>query len=222
MRNLLFVLGIAFWLAPATAVADPVTIVASGTLDYVCSTRVQDLFGFTAAAGDPFTVRITVGSASPDQLPGNPVSGVYSLSNGAVSVTVGSSTFNQPQPFHLIGGISNYGPSGPYDMLDIESRPTAPNVAGVFLQGWDLSAMALASDAWPADPGLALQRMAHRYLALTSWIDPEEPGFSVASGTPTVISQTPAAPTPEPTTLLMLGTGVAGIAGARRWRQRKA
>ena len=58
-------------------------------------------------------------------------------------------------------------------------------------------------------------------LALTSWIDPEEPGFSVASGTPTVISQTPAAPTPEPTTLLMLGTGVAGIAGARRWRQRK-
>ena len=37
MRNLLFVLGIAFGLAPATAVADPVTIVASGTLDYVCS-----------------------------------------------------------------------------------------------------------------------------------------------------------------------------------------
>ena len=42
-------------------------------------------------------------------------------------------------------------------------RPTAPNVAGVFLQGWDLSAMALASDAWPADPGLALQRMPRRY-----------------------------------------------------------
>jgi PEP-CTERM motif len=220
MRNLIFVLGIAIWLAPNTADADPLTIVASGTLDYACSTCVQDLFGFTAAAGDPFTVRITVGSASPDQLPGNPVSGSYSLSHGAVSVTVGSSTFNQPQPFHLRGGISNYGPSGPYDVLDIESRPTAPNFAGIFLQGWDLSAMALDSDAWPADPGLALQRMPHRYFALTSWIDPEEPGFSVALGTPTIITQGPA-PVPEPTTLLLVGTGLIAAAGTRgRYRRR--
>ena len=222
MRYVILLVSIAFSIVSAAA-ADPITLTFDGTLDSLDPPseghgRVNP-FGL----GDPFHFAITFNQPTPTDImvvPPNPDIGLTGTASffentpGSFTATVGDIRLSGAAL--VSGGVVN-DISNDFASLIIEASNADPNTQGFdyFISGmgqW------LSTAEWPTDVAGAF-RMAPRHQFLIADIDRTA---RFASGPFTQVTQTPAAATPEPTTLLMLGTGVAGIAGARRWRQRKS
>ena len=219
MRYVILLLGIAFSVV-GTAAADPITLTVEGTLNSV-SPGCCHVLPF--ALGDPFRVAITFNQPTSNEItvvPADPEHGrTYTTSSwgargGSVSATLGDTRLSGSAL--LSGGV--------FDDISDDSLNLYVSASGADpdTQGFDyiISGMGqwLSTAEWPTDLAAAF-RMAPQNEVVIADFQGETP---LARGPITQITQTPAAPTPEPTTLLMLGTGVAAIVGARKWRQPKA
>jgi hypothetical protein len=171
-----------------------------------------DAFHFAITFNQPKSTDITVVPPNPDiGLTGT--ASFFENTSGSFTATVGDIRLSGAAL--LLGGVVNDISDG-FMSLVIEASDADPNTQGFdyFISGmgqWRSTA------EWPTDVAGAF-RMAPRHDFLIADIDRTA---RFASGPFTQVTQTPA-PTPEPTMLLMLGTGVAGIAGARKWRQPQA
>jgi len=219
MRNVILLLCIAFSVVD-TAAADPITLTFEGTLD-----RAYPGFGQSNPfeLGDPFRLAITFNQPESTEItvvPPNPdigrtgTSSFWRLEDGSFTATVGETHLSGSA---LVSGGVTHDISNDYLRLAVEGSDADPHTQGFdyFISGmgpW------LSTAEWPADLAAAF-RMAPQNQVLILDLQGEVP---FASGPFTQVTQAPAAPVPEPTTLLMLGTGMLGVAGTRRWRQRRA
>ena len=206
---LVLALGVA---APASA--DPVTISGSGNLDYGCC---------FAPIGDPFGFSLSFQTVSADQ-DVDPTLGYYSLGAGMFSVRLGSYTFSAPSS-KASGTVWYDVASGTAAVAIFADSLTPPSVTPPYaypvpvalsLRAWGIDNV--SNDSWPTDLVAALNAAPLRYFRFWPLCDICED--DLASGRVDFFTEGPA-PVPEPATLLLLGTGVVGVAGARRWRQRK-
>jgi hypothetical protein len=222
MRKVILLLCIAFSVVD-TAAADPITVTFEGTLDRLDPPEAGHGRANPFGLGDPFRFAITFNQPTSTEImvvPPNPDIGLtataafFSEKPGSFTATVGETRLSGSA---LVSGGVRHDISDDFMNLIIEASDADPDTQGFdyFISGmgqW------LSTAEWPTDVAGAF-RMAPQHEFLIADIDRSA---RFASGPFTHVTQTPAAPVPEPTTLLMLGSGVLGVAGARRWRQRKA
>jgi hypothetical protein len=205
------------------AAADPITIRGSGTLDHVCASCMEREFGVTAAVGDPFAFTLSFDSVSADQSALSWI-GEYSLGIGSITASLGTANINLTAPLRG-SAVDNFeiAPNvfrdqlgiGAYFPLSATSRLASIALSGFGEAGW------LNSDAWPTDLVAVLHR-APIGFAVAEWKLNDADTNSFAGGPVRLLSGDSPAPIPEPTSLLLLSTGLFSVVGLGRWRQRKA
>jgi hypothetical protein len=214
MRTALLVLGIGLsCIRPAAA--EPITLVGRGTLNTVCQACLLQEYGALVNAGDPFVFSFSFDTSAvrPDPIPGVDYFSPWVLGAGTYTVSVGDLLFVQHQASWIGSTATDFVGTGT-DLLGMRSWDGIVWLTGDGPAGW------LSSEAWPADLAMAFNSAPQLRFSFNS---PHNSFITWASGTPLGVAYEPTAePIPEPTALLLVGTGLLGAAGARGWRQRKA
>ena len=208
MRTLLLVLLVGLsCIRPAAA--DPVTLVGRGTLDNVCQTCLLQEFGALVRVGDPFVFSFSFDTSAvrPDPIPGVDNFSPWARGAGSYTVSVGDLLFVQPQASWVGTTATELFGS---DLLRMRSSDGIVGLLGSGPTGW------LSSEAWPTDLAMAFNSAPQLEFSFSS---PHNSFITWASGTPLGVAYE-RSPVPEPTAMLLVGTGLLGAASVRRWRRR--
>jgi hypothetical protein len=218
MPNIILLLCIAFSVVD-TAAADTITLSVQGTLSNVIFTPL----GFPIAIGDPFRLDITFNPPRSSELTVfHPEPGVEAVimeeRRGSSSLTVGGNLLDPYMLGYVVASVRNDTSSEGNDELVIffDKSPSSPEGFSYGIRG-DGPGDWLSTAEWPTDLAAALNSNPGDKSVGMSYGGDNPEAFAIGSFTR--VTQTPA-PVPEPTTLLLLSSGMVGVAGARRWRQR--
>lgn len=205
LRALSLVLGALLFAGSAQAIL--ITYLAEGTVDSVSS-------GITSVeAGDPWTIRFTVDDTTPGD-GGNPEEYDGAIVDFKVTLTSAGFTVSHTVGDLLIG--NDFG-AGPTDLITMAGilPPSPPTLDGLDFNLWQISlgdddATVINSTALPGE------------AVLTNLAPFEDTSVNIRFGTASAgyetIFGTVDRLVPEPTTALLLATGLAGLAFARQRR----
>ena len=209
-RLVTIILFLGFLAAPAVALADPITFLFTGNVTSVAGV-LSGTFNTTQTLSGSYTFDSTLA----DQLPADPILGMYGPLT-AMDVTIGSYPAK-----HSLGGAGvddandSVGADGvkadSYHFFGMMSGPSVADLPVQFFRAdlQDNTARAFSSDALPLiPPNLS------SFLGRNEWFLEFGDGVTVFAAVGGRI--TSLEPVPEPGTLLLLGSGLLGVAGYGR------
>jgi hypothetical protein len=210
--------GLLCGFTPARLQAEPITLTVTGTLPLsYCLPCLQEVLGSTGSGGDRFVFGVTFDS-DPVSSSASSDSAGYDFGVGSATLTIGNEAVTMPAS--VSGFILSDFPSNGrrHDQLTLEARFLVAGPGAVWVSGSDTFGNLLSQLAWPTDAAGIWNVAPHQAFTIFQEIHGDDARIVVAESFHA--TQAPGAPVPEPTTILLLGTGLAGL-GIRRYRRKQ-
>ena len=202
------------YVAAGFAAADPVVLTATGTIDF--SIHSEELLGFPVAVGDPFSLNFTI-ALDHDRFPGDPTFAEYPIGS-AYTMRIGDQTLTASSGPTVGRAVirDQFGLGTNGDSIQVFFA--GPRRVGLLTLSFLDTVDWLHGDGLP--PLSILPTVEIPTVFSSSVFDPNEPEcLCPFHARITSVAASPT-PTPEPGTLVLLGSGLFGLLTGRSIRHR--